>query len=174
MELTSHFESSFLQGIAIYNPIVIAKNFPHAKSMDPYILYNAEFKVLICNKHQCAIPPAFIERHFWHGHKEVPLQTRRRIVECSRKVETYSPSEVTTPMEVIDPIKGLKLRSGFRCTYDKCGNICGTIGSIKEHSKAHKWGSMDVRRWREIKAQTFFEGQYLRWNYYENGSDHSY
>jgi Orsellinic acid/F9775 biosynthesis cluster protein D len=130
--------------------------------MDSYILYNAEFQVLICREHRCAIPPNFIERHFRREHKNIPLQIRQKIVQHSRTLETCDPNDVTTPMETVAPINGLKSQRGFQCMFDGCRSIGGTVNSIKEHSKGHKWSPHEARRWREIKIQTFFRGQYLR------------
>ena len=46
-------------------------------------------------------------------------------------------SEAVIPTAIVPAFDCLKITQGFRCL--TCNSLYGTLGSIKEHCKAHKW-----------------------------------
>ena len=125
--------------------------------MESYVIYNAEYQALICRKHQYAIPPKSIERHFREEHKEIPLQSRQKILRQSEVLTLCEPDEIIEPRGKVAPIDGLNIQSGFLCKFDSCMIISGTLNTIKEHVKRHKWNVDSGHKWELIKVQTFFQ-----------------
>jgi hypothetical protein len=125
-------------------------------TMNDYVTYNTEYKVLICRQHKYGISPDGILRHFRNFHKAVPLATRKAINDYSKTLDLAAP---TTPHEPIQPVEGLTIVKGFKCSYDGCSELRGTEMSIKQHCwETHEWkaGASDI--WVNQECQTFFEG----------------
>jgi len=72
--------------------------------MESYVIYNAEYQALICRKHQYAIPPKSIERHFREEHKEISLQSRQKILRQSEVLTLCEPDEIIEPRGKVAPI----------------------------------------------------------------------
>ena len=84
-------------------------------TMNDYVTYNAEYKVLICRQHQFAIPPDGILRHFRDMHKAIPIASRKAIADYSKTLELATPDEVATPSEPVEAVQGLTVVRGFQC-----------------------------------------------------------
>jgi hypothetical protein len=123
--------------------------------MDVYVIHNEIYQVLICRQHHYAISPEFITRHFRQFHKSVPLETRDKITEYASKLNLLEPKKVSIPTEMI-PIEGLTIHNGYKCTYNGCTELKGTLESMRKHCYTHGWVISDGIQWREQKLQTFF------------------
>ena len=129
-----------------YMVVVLACKFPlkifHINAivtMNEYVTYNAEYKVLICRQHKYGISPDGILRHFRDFHKAVPLATRQAIGDYSKTLDLATPTEVGTPCEPVQPVQGLMVINGFRCEYNGCSELRGTEMSMKQHCwETHK------------------------------------
>ena len=130
--------------------------------MEPYIVYNSQYKAIICRKHGYAIPPKSIVQHFRNEHKELPIETRKQIINQVQSLEIYEPKDVVIPEERAPSIECLTVRTGYLCTFDGCNTIHGTSKSIERHVSDHMWMNEGGHKWNEIKAQTFFLGKYKR------------
>jgi hypothetical protein len=82
-------------------------------TMDQYITYDVEYKVLICRQHKYAIPPDTILCHFRQSHKGIPLPTHQAISNYSKTVNLASPKDVAMPLVPVKAIKHLKMFNGF-------------------------------------------------------------
>jgi hypothetical protein len=123
--------------------------------MDAYVIYNEMYKVLICCQHHYAISPDFINGHFRKFHNSVPLEIRQRITEYASKLDLLEPKKVTVPTQMT-PIKGLTIHDGFKCIYNSCMELKGTVQSMRKHCHTHGWVISDGIQWSEQKLQTFF------------------
>jgi len=131
--------------------------------MDSYVIYNTEYKVLICRQHSYGLPPDRVSRHFRESHKSIPLPTRQAIVDHSKSLNMATPENVVTPSEPISPIEGLTIVNGFQCQYDYCSEQRGTEPSIKQHCwETHRWKAEAGVMWREQAVQTFFQGPHRK------------
>ena len=117
--------------------------------MDAYVIYNPEYKVLICRQHKYAIPQDRIFRHFQLFHLFIPLATRQLISNYSKTLELVAPENVATPLELVLCIDGLTIVNGFLCQYDRCRELRSTERSIKEHCRGkHEWKARTGVTWK--------------------------
>lgn len=134
--------------------------------MDGRIIYNKEYKVLICLQHQYAIPAGWLERHFREEHGDCPLTTRREIIQEAAKLVTVQPEQITYTTTPVSPVVQLKTVTGYRCIEEDCGEITGTLGTITRHCRRnHSWTSKKDLGWTEVTVQTLFQGNHKRYYY---------
>jgi len=127
--------------------------------MNDYVIYNAEYQVLICRQHGYCIPPEGITRHFRRLHGAIPVQTRQAIIDYSKTLNLLAPEEVATEREMQPPVSGLHSVAGFQCRYDGCMELRSTEVSIKQHCReTHEWKVMVGGMWMRQDFQTFFDG----------------
>jgi hypothetical protein len=128
-------------------------------TVNDYVTYNAEYKVLVCRSHKFGIAPDYVERHLRESHKGIPLETRQAIVDYSGTLDLAAPGDIAIPSETVQPINELCIIDGFRCMYDGCSELRGTNGSMKEHCKRdHGWVSATGVMWRTETCQKLFDG----------------
>ena len=114
--------------------------------MNSYVVYNDEYKVVICKIHECAISSKSIISHFRDEHN-IPLEKRQEIVDYVSTKVIIEADQLNCSINAITPIPYLKIVNGHQCQYDDCLLILGTIESIKKHCKhAHAWKAKDVLR----------------------------
>jgi hypothetical protein len=134
-------------------------------TMNQYVTYNEDYKVLICRQHKHAVPPDWILRHFRDMHQSVPLETREAIVEYSESLHLLAPNDVVIPTELSHSIQGLEIRQGYQCQYYGCLELCSTENSMKKHCRVqHKWMVAAGVMWNAQSFQTFFVGKHNRYN----------
>ena len=127
-----------------------------AVTMDQYVAYNADYKVLICRQHKYAIPPDWVLRHFRESHT-IPLATRQLIGDYSQTLELVMPENVATPATPAQCIEGLTLVNGFQCQYEGCIELRSTERSMKEHCRGkHEWKARIGATWRTQPFSNFF------------------
>jgi len=131
--------------------------------MTSYIVYNAEYNVLICKEHECAISAEFLSRHFRAEH-DISLQRRQEIAEYASHYTPTKPSAMVYPRTKVMPVPYLRIINAFHCGYDECNVIYITVGTIKKHCRvSHGWTIKDGQRWSETLAQAFFQGKDRRY-----------
>lgn len=127
--------------------------------MNNYVTYNSEYKVLICRQHKYCISPDGILRHFRNFHKAVPLATRKAIGDYSKTLDLAALTDIATPHAPVQPVEGLTIVNGFKCSYEGCSVLRGTEMSIKQHCKEiHEWRTGTGDMWMNQECQTFFDG----------------
>jgi hypothetical protein len=127
--------------------------------MDEYIIYNTRYRVAICRQHGYAIAPDYVLRHFRNSHKTIPLETRQEIAEYAQSLILVSPENVDIPRDMSNPIDGLTIVNGFKCSYIQCRELRGTLVSVQKHCNSiHGWDVSQGIMWREKLLQTFFQG----------------
>ena len=130
--------------------------------MNAYVVYNSEHKVLICKEHEYALSLKSIVSHFREEH-DIPLQARQEIFQYATKAQIAEPEDLVYSNDKVGVIPYLKIIQGYRCEYESCNLILGTIHSIKKHCKLeHEWKTKDGICWVEIRAQTFYQGNSRR------------
>jgi len=130
--------------------------------MTLYVAYNAEYNVLICKEHECAISAEFLYRHFRAEH-DIPLQQRQEIAEYASHYIPTKASAIVYPRTKVMPVPYLRVIDAFHCGYDQCDMIYSTVGMIKKHCRvSHGWMAKDGERWSGTRAQTFFQGKERR------------
>jgi hypothetical protein len=113
-------------------------------TIDCYLRYDTEFKVLICLSCQHCLTRLGVEKHFQRCHRVVPINVRKQLVRFSEGLAIVEPKDVRMPLIEIKPIAGLKVVEGVIC--DVCGSLYGTVPSMEIHCwKEHGW-----RRWQGL------------------------
>jgi len=131
--------------------------------MEDYIIHNHQYGIIICRQHKYAVPKNWIRRHFQEQHKDVPLETRQNIEAYVADLNLLPPSEVPLPESTI-PVEGLALYNGYKCLYDECDELKGTVKSMVKHCKyEHKWIKSVGVKWTAQAMQTFFVSSHLKY-----------
>lgn len=133
-----------------------------SKTMDSYVTYNPQLRILICRDHGYAIKPSFIARHFQDEHNSIPLVTRQAIIEYSKTLALNDPGDMDTPANASLPIREIRIRDGLEC--DNCGFSCQGLETMKSHCRRnHAWVAGIGKTWTTCKIQTLFDGQFKRY-----------
>ena len=131
--------------------------------MNTYVTYNDDHKVLICKQHQCAVSLKYLSRHLLDSHN-LSLKERQDILAYASQFIIVEPKELTYSINSVNPIPYLRIIQAYRCEYESCNVICGTLDTVKEHCKRkHIWKIKDGVRWLNISAQTFYQGNDRRY-----------
>ena len=132
--------------------------------MEEYLIYNEVYRVIICRSHKYAISPNSVSRHLQKYHQSIPLKTRQFLEQSAEKLDLVTTEEVGIPWDetVVD---GLEVHDGFKCEYDDCNELRGSIDSMKKHcQQEHNWKvKSNGVKWTCQKIQTFFQGHHLKY-----------
>jgi len=132
------------------------------ETIEKYVKYKEEYKVLICIQHQYALMPGKgIKNHLNTFHAAISLDTRNAIIEYGQALDLVKPEDIFIPIEEQTMIKELKLYdNGFICTHKDCiGHVEGTKDMIRKHCEtAHKRTKSHGIMWKKQAVQTFFSG----------------
>ena len=143
-------------------------NQPKTRTMSAYLFFNQEHKVLLCKVHQCAVSSKFIYRHFLDEH-ELDLKVRQKVMNYASQFHTAEASELTYAQHEVIPVPYLSIVDVFKCQYEECGKILGTLPTMKLHCKVqHAWKAKDGNKWIGIRAQTLFQGNNKRYVSFSN------
>ena len=135
---------------------------PETITMSAYLFFNQEHNVLICKVHQCVISSKFVYRHFLVEHN-LDLKVRQEVVNYASQFATAEASELMYSPHKVISIPYLSIVDGFKCQYEECDKVLGTLASMKGHCKVdHAWKAKDGDKWKETRAQTFFQGNNKR------------
>jgi hypothetical protein len=63
--------------------------------VDKYILYNEEYRVLICREHQHCLSPKNVTLHLRRSHEALPLSLRKKIVADKKHLDLRRPTALT-------------------------------------------------------------------------------
>jgi len=126
------------------------------QSLQHYIIYDAQHKVLICKEHQYGITN--VARHFQQNHPNMPTKTRLQIRVATQHLELTNPKDIIVPSSNSLPIDGLELsEDGAKC--NECEYVAGTFGTMEEHCRNnHDWKAQDALMWTKQAVQTFYPG----------------
>ena len=136
-----------------------------ANDLSVYILYNEDYRILICRPCGFAIAPdTGIRRHLEKYHREWPLAQRRAIEAHAARLDLAAPDSI----EPVDgegrpaaAIKGLTVAAGWRC--EQCGHLNVSEASMEVHCRtAHQWVKALGRKWRAVRVQTVFPSRRRR------------
>jgi Orsellinic acid/F9775 biosynthesis cluster protein D len=137
--------------------------------MNAYVHFNQEHNVLICKVHQYAVSSKFLARHFLEEH-DLDIKIRQDIITYASQFTTAKPSQILYSLDNVILVPYLSIITGFRCQYEGCAKILGTLASVKHHCKVdHDWKAKDGTKWVETRAQTFFQGYLKRYMDYTKG-----
>src|SRR5438876_122385 len=106
--------------------------------VNQYLIYLQDQQVHVCRTCKYCLQPNGTYAHLQSKHSEIPLKTRKKLVEYAKGLTLQSPSRVPIPTSLIASFECLKVTPGFQCLI--CGALWGTKDSMKEHCKdAHDW-----------------------------------
>jgi Orsellinic acid/F9775 biosynthesis cluster protein D len=131
--------------------------------MNPYVIYNDEYKVLICRQHKYAVSLKSIKGHYRDKHDGISLKARQEILEYAGTLSLLEPKDVVIPTEIVAPIAGLEVRMGYKCKFDGCAVITGTLESASHHGRTHVWTDIKDVQSQTLTVQTFFMGNHRRY-----------
>jgi hypothetical protein len=128
------------------------------------LLYEPEFKVLICKQHQYEVRSVY--GHLRDEHKTICPQKRRAITERYARYELEEPGRIQLPRAEELPIPALgQPVKALRCNEEGCGHISINRKAIMKHcNQAHDWrhSTSNPEHWAVVHAQTFFTSGGLR------------
>src|SRR5579859_8284832 len=117
--------------------------------MNPYVTYNNDYQVLICGQHKYAVSLKSIEEHYRVKHDEISLKARQEILEYASILSLCEPKDMVIPTEIVAPIAESEVRTGYKCKFDGCTVIMGTMEFVSRHGRTHTW--TDVKESRSNK-----------------------
>src|SRR5579859_4270334 len=107
--------------------------------MNPYVTYNNDYQVLICGQHKYAVSLKSIEEHYRVKHDGISLKACQEILEYASMLSLSKPKDMVIPTEIVAPIAGLEVHTGYKCKFDGCTVITGTMESTSRHGRTHIW-----------------------------------
>ncbi len=128
------------------------------------VLYSSQYSVLICQECHFAIQPSAISSHLLR-HK-VYRNERQALLNSIAKLRLLEPEDVAIPPPTSQPIPGLPVLQGYRCTLEDCGHLCASLKRMRQHWSEHHESreERDKQTYVEdVKMQTFFRGTKLRY-----------
>jgi hypothetical protein len=110
-------------------------------SIQQYVTYLKDYKVLLYRQCQYCIVPGGMQRHFTDFHQSISIMIHQRIIEFASTLELIQLESIKVKDELNKCIPGLKVyENGFRCLYFGCKFCCTTWGSIVKHAHmVHTW-----------------------------------
>jgi hypothetical protein len=128
------------------------------ESIDQYVTYIPEYKVILCQSHKYCLVPGGVKRHFRDYHKNITWRIKKAIIDYSATLDLIDPTEVQVPIYMV---KGLKIyEDGYQCLHQSCGHCAATEGSIRQHYRSH---NIQQENWKRQTVQTFFQGSNCRY-----------
>ena len=126
------------------------------ESVQHHVIYNAQYKVLICKEHQYTINDVI--RHFREYHPKMTTKTRLQIRVATQDLELANPEDIVHSSPNSLAIEGLELiTDGAVC--NNCREVAGTADTMIKHCRnKHDWKCKDGPMWTKQAVQTFFQG----------------
>ena len=117
-----------------------------------YVVYNNQYKVLICKHHEYAVTAKSIVCHFREKH-DLTKEAWQEIINYASQYTIIDAKNLSHPMTTIAPIPYLKIIEGYSCEYHG-DTICGTFDSVKQHCKQdHEWKVKEGMHWRKTLSR---------------------
>jgi hypothetical protein len=137
-----------------------ATNSVETMSIQQYVTYLTQYKVLLCRQCQYYIVPGGIQRHLIDFHQSIPFMIRQNIIEFGSQLDLIDPSLMQINKGLNEYVKGLKVyKNGFRCSYTGCMFSCTTESSMVKHGRiTHGWIISQGNQWIVTDIQSFFSG----------------
>ncbi len=127
-----------------------------------FLLYNPEFKCVICKICGYAIQPKAISRHLKQGHK-IYRKEREDILDLIARVPLVDPAHLQH-RELGDPVTHLAILKGLYCTADDCTYLCESLKRMQQHwATSHNRTGNAEGDWQPTLMQTFFRGTCTRY-----------
>src|SRR5579871_6816194 len=122
-----------------------------------HLLYNSDYRVLICRTCKYALSPNGVKKHLERTHKHLSLDVRKGLVGYARTLDLVTMEEVGMLRPGPKPVVGLEVVSGFYCI--RCEYACATERTIMVHCReSHGWVKGIGRAWEGCQVQRFFTG----------------
>ncbi|OKL59499.1 hypothetical protein UA08_05151 [Talaromyces atroroseus] len=128
-----------------------------------FLHYNAQYKLLICLECKYAIQKNAVRSHLLR-HK-IYRGERQRLLSAISTLELAEPDDVQFPSTRREPVKGLPVIKGYRCTAIGCGSLYASFKRMRGHwTESHGLGNNLPEGFAcAVDLQTFFRGTKLRY-----------
>jgi hypothetical protein len=86
-----------------------------------WLLHFDEWHVLVCTKCECGIAPAELSQYLRRApHHRLSEHQQRDIVAYAQNLRLLGPADVRQPYDGGPPLLGLRVNSGWACTWRDC------------------------------------------------------
>uniref|UniRef100_A0A8H7K9N3 C2H2-type domain-containing protein n=1 Tax=Bionectria ochroleuca TaxID=29856 RepID=A0A8H7K9N3_BIOOC len=129
--------------------------------INDFLVYIAEFGVVICRQCRHAIQPSALDSHLLRH--RIYRHRRRALVERLNKLDLRHPDDVPVPNRAWQ-LPELPTQIGLRCDADGCRYLCATDKGMQMHwASRHSVHTKSNVRASTVALQTFFRGIKLRY-----------
>ncbi|CAI6099166.1 unnamed protein product [Clonostachys chloroleuca] len=129
--------------------------------INDFLVYLAEFGVVICRQCRHAIQPSALDSHLLRH--RIYRHRRRALVERLNKLDLRQPDDVPVPNQAWQ-LPELPTQIGLRCEADGCRYLCATDKGMQMHwASRHSVHTKSNVRASPVALQTFFRGIKLRY-----------
>jgi Orsellinic acid/F9775 biosynthesis cluster protein D len=119
---------------------------------DDYVTYHPQLKVVICQPCKQCIRPGGAYRHLLQHKNDIAQPIRSAIQKYCDALELVEPEDVSIPTDG-QPVPGLQIQNGFKCSEPQCANLCSSITTAKNHARTHGWVANKPPMWSEVAIQ---------------------
>jgi hypothetical protein len=124
--------------------------------------YNAQYKLLICLECKYAIQKNAVDSHLLR-HK-IYRGERQQLLSAISELELPEPDDVQFPSEPCEPVQGLPVIAGYKCTASECGSLYASVKRMRRHwSESHGVTGLPDSYSCAVNMQTFFRGTKVRY-----------
>ncbi|EEA27639.1 hypothetical protein TMatcc_004063 [Talaromyces marneffei ATCC 18224] len=124
--------------------------------------YNTQYKLLICVECKYAIQNHAVDSHLLR-HK-IYRGERQQLLSAISELELPEPDDVQFPSEPCEPVDGLPVIAGYKCTATGCGSLYASVKRMRRHwSEYHGVTDMPESYTCAVNMQTFFRGTKIRY-----------
>jgi Orsellinic acid/F9775 biosynthesis cluster protein D len=125
--------------------------------------YLPDHRVLLCVPCGYAVQPQAITSHLQRKeHHSLNRKDRQALRARALTHDLAKPEDVQVHDAGVMAVPGLPVMSGYACGF--CSHLTTNIYSLKEHGRRqHDKRKRDDVYWREVKLQTFFRGNQMRY-----------
>ncbi|KAH8888137.1 hypothetical protein GQ53DRAFT_265954 [Thozetella sp. PMI_491] len=135
---------------------------PAPSSKNDLLIYEANYRVLICRPCKYAIQKSALGSHLLR-HK-IYRGERQRLLTSLSQLDLWEPDDVQLPPPRSPPIEGLPIISGYRCTAAECDCLLASSKRMRRHwSENHGISDPPTSCARPVNLQTFFRGTKIRY-----------
>lgn len=137
-------------------------------SLPPDFHFIESFHLLVCSRHQIAIPPTQVNQHLKHHFMshEMSLNQYKEVLSTLTIGPIYESHGLIRAVEPIQPIPFLgKVKKGYACGISHCHHLAISLPNLRRHlrEKHGRGGSTSQQAsWIEsIPLQSLYDDQYL-------------